>query len=72
MQTSDELGAAPDVTRLSFLSVTPLPHHSKPYLGISTIVIHFVALPLNSQGRRKQQLYLQLWRGCLQDLGREA
>lgn len=49
MQTSDELGAAPDVTRLSSLSVTPLPHHGKPYLGISTIVIHFVALPLNSQ-----------------------
>lgn len=36
------------MTRLSFLSVTPLPHHGKPYLGISTIEIHFGTLPLST------------------------
>lgn len=59
-------------------SVTPLPHQRRPHLGISTMVIHLGALPLNcpgardSQGQRKQWLYLQLWRECWRDLGRGA
>lgn len=66
------LEAAPEATRPPFLSVTPLPHHRKPYLGISAMVIHLGTLPLNFQGQRKQWLYLQLWRESWQDLGPEA
>lgn len=62
-QRSDEVDATPEnATRLPFLSVTPLPHHGKLYLGISSMVIHSGALPLNSRGQRKQWLNLQLWR----------
>ena len=51
-----------NVTRPPFPSVTPLPHHRKLYLGISTMAIHSGALPLYSQGQRKHWLYLELWR----------
>lgn len=67
-----EFEATPEGTWLSFPSVTPLPHHRKPYLGISTMVIHLGTLPLSFQGQRKQWLYLQLWRESWQDLDPEA